>query len=355
MNRAFELNSIWQILRQTDLESIRHEAERRFHLAVVAAERDEAERLARLLGGDDGSVHPWLSVHAAPLDSEAIRSPVDLALFLSDQVELSPSLRTGLEAFAARQVPVVVVVVRPGGAGVSADLPRPGEATRVVVDSLDSAIVERDVASALLRAAPPDLRLALGRRLPPMRSLLFERLIAETSRANAGYSFSTGIAEVIPVLNIPLNLGDFVILTKNQILMSYKIALVAGKEGSPRKLVGEILGVLGGGILFRQVARQLIGLVPVLGIAPKVAVAYAGTWAIGRAVVLWATEGQRVTPETVRQFYTEALARGKQYARHLVTRARRTRPAELPPPAPPEGSSNPRPGFWQRLRRRLPF
>ena len=86
-----------------------------------------------------------------------------------------------------------------------------------------------------------------------------------------------------------MTIGDVVVLTKNQLVMSYKIALAAGRSGRPRDLVGEIIGVLGGGLLFRQVARQLIGLVPVIGIVPKVAVAYGGTWAIGRAVTLWAT------------------------------------------------------------------
>jgi hypothetical protein len=46
--------------------------------------------------------------------------------------------------------------------------------------------------------------------------------------------------------------------------------------------------VIGGGFLFRQLARELVGLIPIAGVAPKVAVAYAGTWAIGRAVGMWA-------------------------------------------------------------------
>ena len=52
-----------------------------------------------------------------------------------------------------------------------------------------------------------------------------------------------------------------------------------------------------------QVARQLVGLIPVVGIAPKVAVAYGGTWAIGQAVVLWATTGQALTMESVGHFF----------------------------------------------------
>ena len=106
-------------------------------------------------------------------------------------------------------------------------------------------------------------------------------------------------------------------LSKNQLMMSYRIALAAGKTGQPRELIGEIVGVLGGGLLFRQLARQLVGLVPVIGILPKVAVAYGGTWAIGRAVVLWATEGRLLTAAGLRQLSREGLARGRNLARSL--------------------------------------
>ena len=34
------------------------------------------------------------------------------------------------------------------------------------------------------------------------------------------------------------------------------------------QLLGEIVGVLGGGFLFRQLARQMSGLIPVWGIVP---------------------------------------------------------------------------------------
>jgi uncharacterized protein (DUF697 family) len=91
-----------------------------------------------------------------------------------------------------------------------------------------------------------------------------------------------------------------VVLTKNQLVMSYRIALASGKKGTPRDLVGEVLGVIGGGFLFRQGARQLVGLIPVAGIVPKVAVAYAGTLAIGKAVVTWAAYGTTLEPGAIK-------------------------------------------------------
>ena len=103
--------------------------------------------------------------------------------------------------------------------------------------------------------------------------------------------------------------------------MAYRLALAAGKEGRPIDVVGELMGVIGGSLLFRQIARELIGLVPVLGIVPKVAVAYGGTWAIGRAVVAWATGAEAATKRSLQHLYTAGLDRGRQVARQLTSRS----------------------------------
>jgi uncharacterized protein (DUF697 family) len=160
----------------------------------------------------------------------------------------------------------------------------------------------------------PERRVGLARQIPALRPKVYNALIEETARANAGYAFSTGLAEIIPLLDIPLAIGDIVVLSKNQLMMSYRIALAAGKTAQPSELVGEIAGVLGGGLLFRQVARQLVGLVPVIGLVPKVAVAYGGTWAIGRAVALWASEGRILGSAAIRKLSREGVARGRRFA-----------------------------------------
>jgi hypothetical protein len=60
-----------------------------------------------------------------------------------------------------------------------------------------------------------------------------------------------------------------------------------------------------------------VGLIPVLGLLPKVAVAYGGTWAVGRAMTLWASEGRDVTGQAVRRHSREGLARGRAVARAM--------------------------------------
>jgi hypothetical protein len=46
-------------------------------------------------------------------------------------------------------------------------------------------------------------------------------------------------------------------------------------------------------------------------------VAYGGTWAIGRAVALWASEGQLLTSARLRQLSREGFARGRGVAQHF--------------------------------------
>ena len=313
------LPGLWKLMREVDLKSLRAEAEQPFAVVVMAEALADAEALARLIGGREDSHHRWLRpCEPAPPGGPA--PSADAALLLSGAGELPPSLAFAADALRDAGVPVVVVVK---GRTDAADLVvRPGEAARAAVPRLDASAMT-PVGQALLAAAPPTLRLALARQLPPVRPPLFTELIDQTAKANALYALTTGIAEAVPVLDLPLGVADIIVLTKNQLVMSYKIALAAGKSGSPRQVLGEVAGVIGSGFLLRQGARQLIGLVPVVGIAPKVAVAYAGTWAIGQAVVAWAADGRRLSPAAVRRFYAEARQRGRSVAQALVARAQR--------------------------------
>ena len=318
-----KLPDMWRVLKEADLNAIRREAERPFQALIVAEELADAERLGILLSGPEGIRHPWL----LPANADEARHPassgmLDLAIVVSPAADVPPALGFASDALRAAKVPVVTIV---HGRGAMAAVVRPGEAARAAVPALDAAAVPA-IAQAVLSAASPGLRLALARHLTPLRDPLFAELIEETARTNAMYAFTTGIGEIVPVLDLPLNLADIVVLTKNQLVMSYRIALASGKKGTARELIGEVLGVIGGGFLFRQGARQLVGLIPVAGIVPKVAVAYAGTLAIGKAVVAWAAHGHALEPGAVKRLYRQALSGGRDVAQALVAQARKRAP-----------------------------
>ena len=320
------VKEIWRVLKDANLEAIRREAERAFQVLIVSEAEGDAEALAVLLTGEsDGSRHPWLLVERSAAAPRAAASAlVDLAVLVLRHSDAPDTLAALQRSLQNAKLPTVVVVS--GVTSRTAAIVRAGEAGRVAVAALDSDAVGT-IATALLAAVAPTARLALARHLPPLRDAVFHQIIDETARANASYALATGLAEIVPVFDLPLNLADIVVLTKNQLVMSYRLALAAGKTGSARDLIGEVLGVIGGGFLFRQASRQLIGLIPGAGIVPKVAIAYAGTWAVGRAVAAWAVEGKRLSRRAVQSFYKEAWQGARAFAEGMVEGAKKSRPA----------------------------
>ncbi|HEX5167142.1 MAG TPA: hypothetical protein VFV93_17180, partial [Thermomicrobiales bacterium] len=70
----------------------------------------------------------------------------------------------------------------------------------------------------------------------------------------------------------------------------------------------EMIPVVGAGLFWRTVARDLAAMMPfAAGAVPKVAIAFAGTFAAGMAAHLYYQEGKRVDRQRMRQYYRDAL------------------------------------------------
>ena len=89
---------------------------------------------------------------------------------------------------------------------------------------------------------------------------------------------AVGAVQIIPG-------ADFPIMCVNQIRLALDIAACHGQPISVERLA-DIGGVFGVGLLYRYVARTLVGLVPGVGWLLKGAVGYAGTVATGQALSL---------------------------------------------------------------------
>ena len=100
------------------------------------------------------------------------------------------------------------------------------------------------------------------------------------------------------------------VLTKNQALMVYRLGLAYGAPPEFRDRMAELGSVVGGGFAWRQLARSLVGLIPVWGVVPKVAVAYAGTYATGMAAWRWFADNELVSGARLQQH--QAIARGRE-------------------------------------------
>ena len=171
----------------------------------------------------------------------------------------------------------------------------------------------------------PERHLALGRQFPLFRVAIAQQLINESCFTNAVYSFSTGVAEVVPIFDIPLNITDTIVLTKAQAFLVYKLGLTLGFSTRWQDYLGEFGSVIGGGFVWRQLSRMLIGLIPIWGIVPKVAVAYSGTYVVGHVVLQWYLTGRQITKQQMRAMYMQALMNGKKIAQGMLSRLPRAR------------------------------
>jgi uncharacterized protein (DUF697 family)/ribosomal protein L40E len=184
----------------------------------------------------------------------------------------------------------------------------------------DPVFLQKSLVPAVLDLLADD-HLALGRLFPLFRLEIARRLINETCVSNAAYSFSTGLAEIVPVLDVPLNVTDMIVLTKAQAFLVYKLGLTFGFTTNWQDYIAEFSSIVGSGFMWRQIARQLVGLIPVWGIVPKVVVAYSGTYVVGNAVMQWYLTGRKVTRAMVSSLYKQAIERGRAFTKELVRRS----------------------------------
>jgi uncharacterized protein (DUF697 family) len=299
-------------------------------------ERSLFERVSSLLrsrgghrhgpAGADPFLHRPLADGAA--DDEVRRADMLLVL-LDGSVPLSNGDTAALARLSALAVPTTIVicgVASPGELGT----PRPAfaQAEIVVVPSLDDQTATATIAAAIFARLPGELHLALARRLPGVRDTYARDLIGSVAFTNASFAVASALPEQIPILSVPFVAADMIVLTKNQSLMVYRLALAHGAPPEFRERLLEVIPVIGGGFLWRQVARSLVSLIPVWGVLPKVAIAYAGTYATGVAGWRWFADGERLSPAGMKQLTNEAMRMGRAQAKQLLEAAR---PKNKPP------------------------
>ncbi len=318
--------NLWKNVSEVDLRPLKDAALQTLRLAIAGSPGSGRHTLAEQLHIDP--THPDIQTQTpliiSDLDSTPWLSGVDLVVLMLDATR-SDFGREG--QFARRMLEAGKKVVLFAN---KMDLLPYGRnlegwtdwrVTRTIYGSANDPAFLLDHFVPILLELMPEQHLALGRQLPLFRVPIAHHLINETCISNAAYSLSTGIAEVVPVLDIPLNVTDLVVLTKAQAFLVYKLGLNFGFSTHWQDYVAEFGSVIGGGFVWRQMARTLVGLIPVWGIVPKVAVAYAGTYVVGQVVLQWYLTGRQLNSRQIREIYIQALDRGRIYARGLVEKA----------------------------------
>ncbi len=159
-------------------------------------------------------------------------------------------------------------------------------------------------------------RLALAANFEFMRRAVAEEAVKKTSFQNG----VIGLVAVIPGADMP-------IMTANQAKMVLQIAAAYGEPlGAER--IKELTAVVGGGFVFRAIARQALAFIPGFGWAVKAGIGYTGTIAMGYAAINYFEEGGDVSglAERIREARDHAIEAAR-------SRSLRRGPAEPPIPA----------------------
>jgi uncharacterized protein (DUF697 family) len=166
-----------------------------------------------------------------------------------------------------------------------------------------------------------DLDLALARQFPAFRPLVVERIIHMVSAENALFALATALPNVAPsLMELPWAFGEFAsdtaFLTANQVRMAFQIAAAFGKDVGLGRQKGEVLTIAAGAFGWRALARELVGHIPLGGgLIPKGAIAYAGTYVVGKGLEYLHVHDGEPNAAQRKQLYQEGLEHGRSFAK----------------------------------------
>lgn len=341
--------SFWRVVREVNPASIEEEAERSFCVLICG---QAGAGKATLRGALNGS--RWPSDLTLPYLRVVEGEPAEtfgasLCLYVVDASR--GLLHDGLDVtgfLETRGVPLVYVYNKmdrvPDSAAFRAEAQQTLGAIADVltfVEATDAESVRANLVPSALRAVP-ELRLALGRRLPAFRDEAATQVIQEASRVNAEFALLSSLPANIPLLSIGAAGTDLAVLTKNQAMMLLKLAAIYGRSlDSKAQLLVEVAPVVGAAFLWRTLARTLVGLLPgAVAAAPKVLIAYAGTYLVGRAAQHYYRWGHRPSREALERYTQEALAHARQTLRRVELPARPNLRGLLPPGRPGDAAGD---------------
>jgi uncharacterized protein (DUF697 family) len=276
--------NLMQVMRELSLDEIREEAERAPRMLVLAATLEDADAVATKLTGEYRS--PFAT--SLRLDTSVDRIDVYDAVVVFDP-EAQPESKHLIDSISRKHPDVVVVPF------LSLD-PTDEPAARVVRNRIVNRLPQR---------AP-----SFGRHMPAFVPAAVKSVIDDTAAANAQFSALANLPSVVPLFGTLATVSaDFLVLTKNQLLLVYKIAAIHGRDLHDKSaILREMAPVAGAGFFWRTLAREATALLPMAaGTVPKVAIAYSGTIAVGRAADYYYRFGEKPSKELLKSYYKSGM------------------------------------------------
>jgi uncharacterized protein (DUF697 family) len=282
------VRSFFSVVKEIDFDEVRDRAESRPRIVVIGPQEEDARAAASRVFGTDSD--PGIEFRGANRSLEFDRNRYDAA-----------------------------VVYDPPNTGLVDDVKRfvgASWASNVFELRGTEGATDRDERLRLeLTAALPHLAPALGRHFSLFRPAAVKAIIDETARVNAKFALVSNVPAVIPIFgSFVAASADVIVLTKNQIMMCYKIAAAHDRDLHDQMgVIRELVPVVGAGFLWRTVAREAASFIPfAAGTIPKVVVAYAGTFSVGHGADFYYRFGKKPSAAQFRAFTQQATEVAKQ-------------------------------------------
>ncbi len=170
------------------------------------------------------------------------------------------------------------------------------------------------------------VEIAVGRRLPPLRETVAAKLTRDAANNALKVALASALVDHIPVVGVVLgafaSAGDMVAITGLQMMLLLQIEAAYGRDPDVQRM-WKLLPVIGGGFGWRTLARELVGFVPVAGVAIKGAIAYAGTIVVGEGVTFFLEHGKHMSKRQAASIYDRTKDDAMRFAREMIGRLRR--------------------------------
>lgn len=344
--RAFNLGRyFWDALREIDPNEVRTDMQRPITVGFFGRSGSGRKTLAQALFGQTEPTMPGRGVSIDETDAAAVAAAgsLEVAFVLVNALEPDWSAERRIAAqLGSLGCPFFVVLTHAdqlatpsqGRQALQAQFPAHPPELTAVVDPREEVDTRATLGGRLLKTVAP-LRLALAHQFPSLRRTISEDLIREASLVNAQFALMSSLPTLIPVLGLFLGgMADILVLTKNQAMLVFKLAAIHGRNVDDRiGVLREIMPVIGGAFFWRTAARTAVGLAPApIAALPKAAIAYGGTYMVGRSAQYYYERGNAPPPELMRTFQAEARRRYQTVNDSLKSRfGGRKEPPALPP------------------------
>ncbi|MGR4065010.1 MAG: hypothetical protein ACLQPV_06135 [Vulcanimicrobiaceae bacterium] len=231
-----------------------------------------------------------------------------------------------LAQLAPLRLPVLALTV--DGTAVAsgpAAAPSPGSWAEYVVQAITRDALRKTVFPHLIECSH-GVEIAVGRRLPPLREAAAAKLTRDASANALKVALASAVVDHIPLVGVVLgavaSAGDTVVITALQMMLLLQIQATYGKDPDVQRM-WQLLPVIGGGLGWRALARELVGFVPLAGIPIKGAIAYAGTIVVGEGVAFFLENGKHMSKVQASALYERTKSDALQFARDVVAKFRK--------------------------------